>query len=399
MSERAKFLLEWERRWQAQRGRVEVAELCREYGVSRQTGYVWIRRYQDAGHDVAAVAERSRRPRGNPRAVSLALQDLIVAVRKQYPKWGPRKVRQILVERWPRLPIPSASTIATILRRRGMAAARPRRRRRSVAAAIAPPFPDCAAPNDVWCMDFKGWFRTTDRAKCYPFTLLDALSRMLLRCEAMREPIGAEVRRVLDSAFCEYGLPKRLRSDGGPPFFAAPSPATLSTVGVWLLRLGIVLECIAPAAPQQNGRLERFHRTLKRESDVAADVLAQQRTFDHFRGVYNHERPHAALALTTPAQCYRRSLRRYPRPLLTSSRALHGERVDRRGSIRWHRHRLFIGEAFAFELLELWPLEGEQWEVFFGHISLGFIDTAAMRFVPRRRGKGPLRLSYAGEDF
>lgn len=161
--------------------------------------------YQEAGHDVAALAERSRRPRSNPRAVELGIQDLIVDVRKPKP---------------------------------------------------------CAIPRATPC------------------------------------------RRILDSAFREYGLPKRLRSDGGPPFFAAPSPATLSTIGVWLLRLGIVLECIAPAAPQQNGRLERFHRTLKRETDVAADLRAQPRVFDGFRGRYNFERPHAALALATPCRLY-----------------------------------------------------------------------------------------------
>jgi transposase InsO family protein len=279
-----------------------------------------------------------------------------------------------------------------------MAAARARcRRRLRVPIAVVPPFPDCTASNEVWCMDFKGWFRTGDRVKCYPFTLLDGLSRMLLRCEALVEPTGDAVRRILDSAFSEYGLPKRLRSDGGPPFYAAPSPATLSSVSVWLLRLGITLECIAPAAPQQNGRLERFHRTLKRETECAADLRTQQRAFDVFRGIYNAERPHAALALATPSTVYRRSARGYPRPLLPPPRGLHCERADRRGCIAWHRRRLFIGEAFAYEYLDLWPADGPQWEVFFGSISIGFIDTATARFVSRRRSKGPLRLSYHGE--
>jgi transposase InsO family protein len=397
MSERAKFLVEWERRWQAGRGRVDVAELCRQYGVSRQTGYVWIQRYQDAGGDLRAAAERSRRPHTNPRATPLDVQDLIVRTRKAYPKWGPIKLRRLLVERRPHLRIPSASGIAVILRRRGMAAARPRHRRRRLPIEIAPPFPECTVPNDVWCMDFKGWFRTHDREKCFPFTLLDGLSRMLLRCEALLAPTGDAVRTILDSAFREYGLPRRLRSDGGPPFFAAPSPATLSTVSVWLLRLGITLECIAPAQPQQNGRLERFHRTLKREVDVGGDLREQQRRFDAFRGRYNCERPHAALELATPASVYRHSRQRYPRPLLTSDRGLHCERADRYGTIAWPRRRIFIGEAFAYEHLDLWPTDGERWDVYFGHIPIGVIDAAHGRFVPRRRSKGAMRLSYHGD--
>lgn len=395
VSERAKFIVEWERRWCAGQGRVDVAELCRMYGVSRQTGYVWIRRYQEAGHDLRALEERSRRPHRNPRATADAIADLIVATRKQYPKWGPQKLRRWLVDRFPRQPFPGASTIAAVLRRRGLVTPRARRPRRSgVPTVVTLPFAACTAPNDVWCMDFKGWFRTQDGTKCYPFTLLDGFSRLLVRCEALADPTGEAVQTILDSAFREYGLPKRLRSDGGPPFFAAPSPATLSRLGVWLLRLGIVLECIAPAAPQQNGRLERFHRTLKRECDPAATVRAQQRRFDAFRGVYNYERPHAALGLATPGTVYRRSRRRYPCPLLTPQRGLHCERVDRRGTIAWHRQRVFIGETFAFEYLDLWPADGERWEVYFGHISLGFLAATPPRFVPRRRSKGPMRLSY-----
>ena len=215
LSERVKFILEWERRWQASKGRIEVAELSRLYGVSRQTAHVWIKRYQAAGHDLRVM------------------QDRVVAARKQHPRWGPLKLRAWLVERHPQLSFPSVSGIGAVLRRRGMTAARKPRRSASIPATIAPPFADCERPNDVWCMDFKGWFHTHDGIKCYPFTLIDALSRVLLRCEALTEPNGDFVRHFLDSAFREYGLPKRLRSDGGPPFFSAASPASLSRLGVW----------------------------------------------------------------------------------------------------------------------------------------------------------------------
>jgi hypothetical protein len=279
-----------------------------------------------------------------------------------------------------------------------MASPRKQRRRRGGLPAVTAPFAACESPNDVWCMDFKGYFRTGDGVKCFPFTLLDAFSRMLIRCEALLEPIGEEIQSILDSAFCEYGLPKRIRSDGGPPFFAAASPASISRLGVWLLRLGVTLECIAPAAPQQNGRLERFHRTLKREVEVAGDHLEQQRRFDSFRAVYNFERPHAALDFATPEVVYRCSHRRYPRPLLTSETSLHRERADRRGTIAWRRRRVLIGEAFAHEHLDLWPSDGDRWEVYFGRISIGLLEVEPLRFVPRRRGKGPMRLSYDGGE-
>lgn len=399
LSERVKFILEWERRWKAAKGRIDVAELSRIYGVSRQTAHVWIKRYQDAGHDLRAMQERSRRPSSNPRAVSLDMQDRLVAARKQHPRWGPLKLRAWLVERHPQISFPSVSGIGAVLRRRGMTAARKPRRGTAVSATIAAPFPDCERPNDVWCMDFKGWFLTHDSVKCYPFTLIDALSRMLLRCEALTEPNGDFVRHILDSAFREYGLPKRLRSDGGPPFFSAASPASLSKLGIWLLRLGITLECIAPAKPQQNGRLERFHRTLKLEVGVTSDWRSQQRAFDSFRGTYNTERPHAALGLVPPAAVHRRSTCHYPRGLLsTGDTPGHTELVDRRGWLRWRPRNVFLGEALALERVSLWPGESDAWEVYLGAILLGHIDLSTDRgFVPRRRGKGPMRLSLIDE--
>jgi len=166
LSERVKFILEWERRWKASKGRIDVAELSRIYGVSRQTAHVWIKRYQDAGHDLRVMQQRSRRPSSNPRAVSLDMQDRLVAARKQHPRWGPLKLRAWLVERHPQISFPSVSGIGAVLRRRGMTAARKPRRGAAVSATICAPFADCEHPNDVWCMDFKGWFHTHDSVKC-----------------------------------------------------------------------------------------------------------------------------------------------------------------------------------------------------------------------------------------
>jgi putative transposase len=403
LSERVRFMVEWQRRFDAtQGGRIDVAELSRTFGISRQTAYVWIRRYERAGLNLRAMDERSRRPKSNPRAVTLEAEDIVVQARKQFPKWGPVKLRAWLVERRPTQSFPSSSCMAAILRRRGMTVPK-RRGRRKGHIAVTPPFPECTKSNDTWCMDFKGWFRTRDRDKCHPFTLIDSFSRFLLRCEGLLEPNGNEVRSILDSAFREYGLPRALRSDGGPPFFSPGAPAGLSSLSVWLLRLGLIVECIAPAKPQQNGRLERFHRTLKLCVDPAAHITAQQRAFDAFRREYNHERPHAALALETPGRIYRRSLTRYPRPLLgidSDGLAGHIELVDRRGAIAWRRHRIFIGQAFSGQRLVLWPVQGTRCEVYFGSIQLGFFDGAAPErgFSPLLRArKTTLRLAYSGD--
>lgn len=206
MSERLKFILEWDRRWRATQGtRVDVAELCRMHGVSRQTGYVWIRRYQAAGHDLRAMEERSRRPRSNPRAVTPEMEDFIVAARKLHPRWGPVMLRAWISERNPQHSFPSASCIGAILKRRGLTGGKRRRRAPRETIQVTAPFPACTKPNEVWSMDFKGWFRMLDGERCYPFTLLDAYSRFLLRCEGALSPDGALVRSVLDSAFREYG--------------------------------------------------------------------------------------------------------------------------------------------------------------------------------------------------
>ncbi|MCE9574939.1 MAG: helix-turn-helix domain-containing protein, partial [Deltaproteobacteria bacterium] len=227
MKERTKLVLEWERRWhEAEGGAVNMAQLCRLFGVSRQTGYTWVRRYRAAQLDVRALTERSRRPKTSPTAISPEVEDLIVEARKAWPTWGPRKLRTRLVEANPGQVMPSASVMSKVLQRRGMTTPR-RRRRRAPALGVVAPFSGCDAANAVWCIDFKGWFETRDGVRCYPLTLLDAFGRFLLRCEALVEPDGAQVRRILDSAFLEFGLPRAIRSDGGPPF-ASSGPARLT---------------------------------------------------------------------------------------------------------------------------------------------------------------------------
>ena len=302
----------------------------------------------------------------------------------------------LLTERNPGLQIPSASLIAKVLKRRGLT--KPRRKRRKAAAiGVAAPFAGCNKPNDVWCIDFKGWFLTADAVRCYPLTLIDAFSRYLLRCEALLDPDGKQVQRILDSAFLEFGVPGAIRSDGGPPF-ASTGPARLTELSVWLLRLGIRIEIIAPGKPQQNGRLERLHRTLKAETTKppASDCAAQQRLFDRWRGEYNHERPHEALQLQTPGSVYRRSRHHYPRPLVESSFDPVGTvtRVDKHGAIKWNRRNVHISSALRYEYIDLAldPDVDGRWNVRWGDIPLGYLDDhrrdRGLVFARRTRGNG-----------
>src|SRR5262249_40658368 len=371
--ERVKFVLEWERRWQETHGgRIDIAELCRMFGVSRPTGYLWIARYREAGHDVRALENRSRRPHSNPRAVPIDVEEYIVAARKERPRWGARKLRAWLVDRHPGRVWPSASCIAAILKRRGLAV--PRRRRRRV-VPLTQPFGACDRPNAVWCVDFKGWFRTRDGNKCYPLTLIDAYSRYLLRCEGVLDPDGYRVQHIFDSAFREFGLPKAIRSDNGPPF-ASTGAGGLTALNIWWLRLGIRLERITPGKPQQNGRQERFHLTLKLDVPIEWDLRAQQRAFDLYRVDYNQERPHEALGQKPPETAYQRSRCSYPRPpeRVEPPPWCHSAAVDAQGCIRWRGRRIHISHALALETVALSPAGRGRWGISYGPIELGSID-------------------------
>lgn len=380
MKERTKFVLEWERRWNEGEGTTNVAQLCREFGVSRETGYVWLRRYRDGGHDVRALEERSSRPHSSPAAFDEDVADLVVSARKRYPQWGPRKLHVVLCERCPNIEIPGPSTIAAILRRRGMS--QPRKRTRRSAAPRTQPFADIVGPNATWCVDFKGQFRTGDGRWCYPLTILDAHSRFLVRCEGLAEPTGTGVSGVFDSAFSEFGTPAVIRSDNGPPF-ASTGAGGLTKLNVWWLRLGIRPERIEPGKPQQNGRQERFHRTLKdaTASPPKATMRLQQRAFDFFRREYNEERPHEALGMKRPIQAFETSPRKYPRKLLTGPEldeydpAFDHALVDKQGWIKWRGEKIFITTALRGECITLDPQRDTAlWAVRFGPMHLGDLD-------------------------
>jgi transposase InsO family protein len=299
-----------------------------------------------------------------------------------------------LVDRHPGQVIPSATTIGELLKRRGFALPRGRVRRRRTPAAPEP-FAPATAPNAVWCIDFKGKFRMGNGEWCVPFTVTDAFSRFCIRCEIVEEATDVAVERVLDSAFREFGLPAAIRSDNGPPF-AAPGPRGLTRLAVWLLRMGIRLERITPGKPQENGQHERFHLTLKEHtaSPPERHARAQQRAFDLFRREFNEVRPHEAIGQKPPASLYVPSSRGYPGAYITPPMPGfgHAESVQRDGTIRWRRQRIFISSALRNDLVGLEPDEGLRWLVTFGHIELGHIeDGDRPRFVPAAR---PRRSHY-----
>jgi transposase InsO family protein len=367
------------------------AAVCRRYGVSRVTGDKWLERYRAEGR--AGLGDRSRAPHHHPNAVPVATAEAVVALRERYPHWGPKKLRAFLMRADPRLAgvWPAASTIGDLLKGRGLAGLR---RRRHHTPAYTEPFASCDGPNAVWCVDFKGWFRTGDGRRCEPLTLSDAWSRYLLRCQAMGSTRLLGVWGVLEAAFRQYGLPAAIRSDNGVPF-ANVGLGGLSRLSVWWIRLGIAPERIELGHPEQNGRHERLHRTLGEATarPPRPTQRLQQRAFDAFRREYNEERPHEALGMRTPAEVYAPSPRAFPArlPELEYPSSWTTRSVEGRGSFRWERHRVFASKALAGERVGLEPLSERFWTVWFGPVALGLLDAATGRIVRQDRACRYLR--------
>jgi putative transposase len=285
-----------------QSGAAPMTELCAAYQISRKTGYKWLTRFDDGG--LAALVDRSRRPRTSPAATPPELVRALLAARGRHPTWGPRKLRRLVRQQHPAAPWPARSTVALHLARAGLVVS-PRRVRRP--GHPGRPQAPMDVANAIWTADFKGQFRTGDGLPCFPLAIADGFSRMLLACQALTSTRCDESRAIFRRVFQEFGLPVRIRSDNGVPF-ATQALGRLSPLSVWWVRLGILPDLIEPASPQQNGRHERMHRTLKRDTTrpPRATRRAQQRRSDAWRTEYNALRPHEALADDTPASHYTR---------------------------------------------------------------------------------------------
>ena len=386
MEERMAFISDWRRQVRGDPQQVSMAELCRNYGVSRRCGYALIDRYEQKG--VAAFSDGSHAAHRHPNAVGGLREQAIVEVRAGHPTWGPKKIRAWLERKRPSQVWPVESTIGEILDRHGLV--KRRRPRRHVPAGQTP-LAMALAANDVWGVDFKGWFRTGDGMRCDPFSLSDLMSRYVLRLQAVERTDTAHVWPIFDAAFREFGPPQVVRSDNGPPF-ASNGVAGLSRLAVRLIKAAITPERIAPGKPQQNGRHERLHLTVKLDTanPPAASIRAQQRRFDRFRRLFNEERPHEALGQSPPADHYTSSGRSYSGRLTEPEYPTDHEvrRVRTTGQIKWKGNLVFLGEALTGEPVGIEETEDELFVVSYGPIQLGWLDQAA-NFTARRSGIDP----------
>jgi putative transposase len=375
VSERMRFVLE------VHRGERTIADACRLAGVSRKTGYKWLARYEQGG--ALALQDRSRAPHTHPNAIPLDVKALLLEARQVHPSWGAVKLISWLSRRYPKHAFPAPSSVSELLKRAGLV--KPRRR----AVRTPPytqPFMQAAEPNALWSADFKGHFRTADQRYCYPLTLSDSFSRYLLMCRGVLEPTTEGVWLWFERAFREYGLPLAIRTDNGPPF-ACRSLGGLSRLSAWWVRLGIRPERIEPGCPEQNGRHERMHRTLKRDSvqPPRATLPAQQRAFDRFRVEYNNERPHEALGQCTPTEFYQPSPRQYPSkvPEIQYPEGFSVRRVRYAGTIKWQGRFVRISNALTGEPVGLYQIDEDRWTVYYGPIELGRLDARCTRVEPK----------------
>jgi len=355
------------------RGEISLTRLCAAFSVSRKTGYKWIERYTTDG--AGALLDRTRRPHSHPTAVPEEVAELVVGARRCHPFWGPKKLLLTLAAKYPGLDLPAGSTVARILSRRGLVMPRGPGRRR--APPYSRPFLGYDRPNAVWCADFKGHFRMGSGRYVHTLTISDGFSRFLLRCEGLLRTTARVVQPIFESAFREYGLPDAIRTDNGPPF-ASCAPAGLSHLAIWWIKLGIRPERIQPGRPQQNGRHERMHRTLKAETarPPRSNLKEQQRAFDAFRKEYNTDRPHEALGQRPPATVYISSARPYPDsvPEVEYAAELEIRRVRNGGALNWGGTRWYISSNLSGHLVGLKALDDDTCAVYFGPFELGVLD-------------------------
>jgi putative transposase len=374
MHERFKLLTDY------QSGLYSVSELAERYGVARKTVYKWIERFQSEGS--TGLSERSRAPKNSPRCTDAALIERIIELRRQHPSWGARKLRVLLQRGAPSMVLPAASTIAAILAKQGLVDPRRRHRRPEPIHRHVPM--EASQPNALWCIDYKGEFRLGNGRYCYPLTLTDAFSRFVLACCAFPSTEHAATQRCVERLFNEYGLPEAIRSDNGTPFVSR-ALGGLSRLNVWWMKLGIIHDRIHPGRPQENGRHERMHRTLKAETTrpPAETMRAQQERFQHWCDEFNSERPHEALDYQTPAMLYHGSVRAYPERLPKPEYPGHCSvrRVSSDGTFGFDAMHIFLSTVLAGESIALEEVDDGIWNVLFFNHLLGKYDQRSRRIL------------------
>ena len=357
-----------------------MADLCREFGISRKTGYKLKKRYEDEGKP--GLFDQSRRPGRHPNRTPRDIGDRVVAQRKSHPTWGPKKIRASLIRHEPEVRWPAASTIGVILKDAGLVDGRKRRRRAWPTPASSRV--EGGAPNELWAIDHKGDFLTKDGTRCYPLTATDHFSRFLLGCEALPNTGAVPAAKAMENIFREFGLPERIRSDNGTPF-ASTGLFGLTQLSVWFMRLGIKLERIEPGHPEQNGRHERMHLTLKQDvlRPPADNILQQQEAFDAFLPIFNDKRPHESLGMGVPSDVYKPSPRPLPKRLPTPSYPLHDmtKRVDTSGRIVFQGQVIYVGAALIGQSTGLRQLDDDTWLLSFLDFDLGYVDLTTRKVI------------------
>jgi len=360
----------------------DFTELCSRYGISRKTGYKWVDRYEEFGPH--GLYDRSRRPHLSPNQTSQEITQKILEIREKRIYWGGKKILKRLSKHFPQESLPVASTIARILDKNNCITKERRRPRRSHPGK---PYSVPQESNELWAADFKGQFKTLDGRYCYPLTVSDTYSRYFLGCHAMLAPRMVESRAFFTRLFQERGLPKRIRTDNGLPF-ASTALGRLSQLSVWWIRLGIIPELIELGHPEQNGRHERIHRTLKQETTFPPEknLKAQQERFDQFLMEYNEERPHESLDMETPDSVYQPSFVPMPDKLPPIEYPPHFQTrlVSNNGGIRWHHIRLPVSHVLIKEYIGFDPIDDGIWDVFFGPVWIGRFNERIGRIIDER---------------
>lgn len=353
-------------------GQYNITDLCRMYDISRPTAYKWITRYEKFG--LNGLNDQSRARKTQTQRISLEIEEQILEVRYKRPRWGPLKIEAYLKKKNSTLEWPSKTCIHNILDRNGLIVPRKVRRRVSPQTTT---LKSINGLNDVWCADFKGWFLTGDGAKCEPFTLTDGYSRYLLRCNILPRNNTEHVWAIFDSAFREYGLPLYMRSDNGSPF-GSTGVGRLCKLAIKLIKAEVLPEWISPGKPQENGRHERMHRTLKAEvaSPPAKNLKEQRKSLADFQNYYNFERPHQSLNQETPGSVYQKSTRSWSGRLKSPEYTKEFKvcKVHSCGKISFHDKNIYIGRVLTGEPIGIKAIDDDLWEVYFGPILLGEID-------------------------
>lgn len=354
---------------------INFQRLCREYGISTKTGYKWKQRFLEEG--IQGLHEKSRKPQGNSKQIPEEVICEIIKIKQSKKNWGPKKIRAVYAGIHPNEKVPSQSTFERILKKAGFVEPQKRRRIKSKAERIQERI-DPVKPNDVWTVDFKGWWYTQEKEKCEPLTVRDEYSKYILSIQVLEKGNTTNVKREFERLFKKYGLPKMIRSDNGPPFASHQSALGLTRLAVWWMANGIRLDRIDPGSPYQNGAHERMHLDMKKELEgkISGSLKMHQSIFDVWRKEFNNERPHEGLDMKTPSLIYKKSSRKYEGPIdyIEYPAGFLSRQLNSRGYFQYKGHRVFISNAFNAYNIGLKPNGSSNMEVWFNKTLIGEMD-------------------------